>query len=107
MFHTHSYPDNFCLTSQKWLCGLQDVAAVRAGNRDDYGVGKFYPKSCIVYSMGSSNEFSFEERVREVAPGCEIHTFDPTVRETGKGKLAYDSYHYEYGFGGEDSDHSL
>jgi hypothetical protein len=77
---------------------------VRAGNRNDYGVGKLYPKSCIVYSMGSNNEFSFEERVREVAPGCEIHTFDPTVRETGKGKHAYDSYHYEYGFGGEDSD---
>ena len=53
--------------------------------------------------MGSANEFSFERRIRTVAPGCEIHTFDPTVKESGEGKDAYDSYHGDYGFGGKDA----
>ena len=35
---------------------------------------------CLVYSIGSNNDFSFEESVlREVSQECEIHTFDPTV----------------------------
>ena len=72
---------------------------------DEYGANKkhYDDKPCIVYSMGSNNEFAFEERVRTVAPGCEIHTFDPTVKETGKGKGSYDEYHGSYGFGGIDS----
>lgn len=38
------------------------------------------PKRCLVYSVGSNNDFSFEESVlREVSESCEIHTFDPTV----------------------------
>ena len=53
--------------------------------------------------MGSANEFSFELRIRTVAPGCEIHTFDPTVKESGEGKDKYDSYHGDYGFGGKDA----
>lgn len=37
-------------------------------------------KRCLVYSVGSNNDFSFEESVlREVSESCEIHTFDPTV----------------------------
>jgi hypothetical protein len=78
--------------------------ALSAG--DDYGANKkhYDDKPCIVYSMGSNNDFSFEEQVRMVAPGCEIHTFDPTIKETGKGKNIYDQYHDSYGFGGIDSD---
>jgi len=33
--------------------------------------------SCVVYSVGSNNEFSFEEAVHLFNPKCEIHTFDP------------------------------
>ena len=64
---------------------------------------------CIVYSMGSGQRFAFEERVRTLAPGCEIHTFDPTTTSSSKetdhphGKEFYDQYHDEYGFGGVDS----
>lgn len=32
---------------------------------------------CVVYSFGSNGEFSFEEAVHAMAPGCEIHTVDP------------------------------
>jgi hypothetical protein len=92
----------------KWLCGLNEVHDLRRKTitaDDNYGANKkhYDDKPCIVYSMGSNNEFSFEEQVRMVAPGCEIHTFDPTVKETGKGENIYDQYHESYGFGGINS----
>jgi Methyltransferase domain len=89
----------------KWLCGLHELHAARKTKQgNEYGVGRHYEQAnqCIIYSMGSADDFSFEERVRQVGPGCEIHTFDPTVLESGKGKQLYDAYHGDYGFGGTD-----
>lgn len=103
----------------KWLCGLKEVHQSRKENHDGsasaldttFYDGKqnrhryhYQNMPCIVYSIGSNNEFSFEEQVRIVAPGCEIHTFDPTVKETGEGKAFYDQYHGTYGLAGVDSD---
>jgi Methyltransferase domain len=91
----------------KWLCGLEEVHKMRSASSGmtRYGIGEsrhYDDFPCIVYSMGSNNEFSFERRVRTIAPGCEIHTFDPTVKETGDGVDAYDVYHGDFGFGGKD-----
>ena len=36
-------------------------------------------KECIVYSIGSNYDFSFEYAVNKIAPQCEIHTFDGTL----------------------------
>ena len=37
-------------------------------------------ENCLVYSIGSSNEFSFENEVfQQISNSCEIHTFDPSV----------------------------
>lgn len=37
-------------------------------------------RGCLVYSVGSNNDFSFEEAIlRDVSPECEIHTFDHTI----------------------------
>jgi len=37
-------------------------------------------KSCLVYSIGSNNEFTFEKAIRrDISSECEVHTFDPTV----------------------------
>lgn len=34
---------------------------------------------CVVYSIGSAYDFTFEVAVRQVAEQCEIHTFDGTM----------------------------
>ena len=33
-------------------------------------------KDCLVYSIGSNNDFSFESALYAAAPNCEIHIFD-------------------------------
>lgn len=45
---------------------------------DDY---EFRPKnSCVVYSFGIDNDFSFDEAVVK-RYGCEVHSFDPSMKE--------------------------
>ncbi|KAI9002476.1 methyltransferase domain-containing protein [Hyaloraphidium curvatum] len=42
----------------------------------------FVPKPgepCLVYSVGSNYDFSFEKAVKQLNAGCEVHTFDPTT----------------------------
>jgi len=48
----------------KFVCGLGVLAST---------------ESCIVYSIGSNYDFSFEYAVNNFAPQCEIHTFDGTL----------------------------
>jgi len=46
----------------KWIC-------------DPHRIAK--QPSCLVYSVGSENDFSFEQSVhKDISPNCEIHTFD-------------------------------
>ena len=45
----------------KLLCGLTSL-----------------PRDCVIYSLGSANDFSFEETMLRATP-CAIHTFDCTV----------------------------
>ncbi|KAL7563625.1 hypothetical protein ACA910_013365 [Epithemia clementina (nom. ined.)] len=47
----------------KWVCDPYRIAA---------------KPTCLVYSVGSKNDFSFEESVfADIGTHCEIHTFDP------------------------------
>ena len=46
----------------KWVCDPQHYLQL---------------EDCVVYSIGSNGDFSFEEAVHAVAPACEIHTMDP------------------------------
>ena len=48
----------------KWLCNT--------------GVLKDIP-DCMIYSLGSDGDFSFEEEMLRVAPNCAVHTFDCTL----------------------------
>jgi hypothetical protein len=36
-------------------------------------------RDCLIYSIGSNNDFSWEEGVKARAPNCVIHVFDHTV----------------------------
>ncbi|CAL6319118.1 unnamed protein product [Bathycoccus prasinos] len=48
----------------KWMCNIDAL-------RDK--------KDCLIYSIGSNNDFSWEEGVKARAPNCVIHVFDHTV----------------------------
>jgi len=34
-------------------------------------------EKCVIYSIGSRGDYSFEEDMHAINPNCEIHTFDP------------------------------
>ena len=61
----------------KFVCGVDYVAekAARVAN-------EVAEERCLVYSIGSNNDISFERAVHDHMPGCEIHTFDPTLNTT-------------------------
>ncbi|KAJ1629191.1 methyltransferase domain-containing protein [Pavlovales sp. CCMP2436] len=48
----------------KYLCGLDALAK---------------QSSCLVYSVGSHNDYGFEKAIKTVHAHCEVHTFDPTL----------------------------
>ena len=50
----------------KWGCGLNWLAQQPQ-------------QECVIYSVGSHNDFSFEESVLQYLPHCKVFTFDPTV----------------------------
>ena len=51
----------------KWVCGLQHLNASSSS------------RQCVVYSIGSNNQWEFEVRMNELLPHCDIFTFNPTV----------------------------
>lgn len=60
-FGGQSAEDGFAVDGGKLLCGLSSL-----------------PHNCVIYSLGSYNDFSFEEAMLSATP-CAIHTFDCTV----------------------------
>ena len=51
----------------KWICNPDTI---RDGVKNKY--------SCLVYSVGSNGDTSFERSIHEqLSKECEIHTFDP------------------------------
>jgi len=55
-------------------------------------------KGCLVYSVGSDGDFSFEEAIRDkISAQCEVHTFDPNPVSFYNGENAsppdFVSYH--------------
>jgi len=62
----------------KWLCDPHLIAA---------GV------NCTVFSIGSQNDWSFETAVHTLAPQCDIHTFDHTIKNSVRNKPAHVNFH--------------
>ena len=64
---------------------------------------RIHKKSCLVYSVGSENDFSFEEAVwTMVSPECEIHTFDPTIGEQPSNLPAGNIHFHPWGLAAQD-----
>eukprot|EP01041_Mallomonas_annulata_P010627 gene10627-22184_t len=92
--HDVNYWNNFWQANYEptWSCGLER----RLGQRSDGGKWICDPhridkNDCLVYSIGSNNQFDFEEAIHEHIPTCEIHTFDPY--NEGISKPPYVTYH--------------
>ncbi|KAL9183009.1 hypothetical protein ACHAXT_004796 [Thalassiosira profunda] len=84
----------------KFLCGV-DHLANKAARLAEKGADE----RCLVYSIGSNNDVSFERAVHDFMPGCEVHTFDPTLRKAFVGD-EYATFH-DWGLGkdGESAAH--
>lgn len=74
-------PDYFYLASN-WEPNFHCAYAQRMGTMGDGGkwvcdVFRLISRSdCLIYSVGSSGDFSFEIEMKKVVPNSEIHTFD-------------------------------
>mmetsp|Transcript_15393 Transcript_15393/g.23972 ORF Transcript_15393/g.23972 Transcript_15393/m.23972 type:complete len:321 (+) Transcript_15393:218-1180(+) len=85
-----------------WSCGYEErIGRPGDGGKwvcDAYRVRKA-PK-CIVVSIGSNNDWSFEDAMHDLNPRCEIHTFDHTLKSP-LGKPDFVKY-YPLGLGSTD-----
>jgi len=70
----------------KWLCNAYKIAQV---------------EECNVLSIGSLNDYGFEETMHKLNPRCKIHTFDHTVTPDGR-KPPYVNFH-KFGLGSQSS----
>lgn len=60
----------------KWTCGARLIQS-----------------PCVVYSFGSNNDMKFEMGIHELGLNCEIHIYDPTVKEPAQAKSIGAKYH--------------
>ncbi|CAF0939114.1 unnamed protein product [Rotaria sp. Silwood1] len=74
-------PDTFYFLTN-WEPNFHCSHARRIGARGDGGKWVCDPyrlklrHDCLIYSVGSSGDFSFEIEIKKVIPHCEIHAFD-------------------------------
>eukprot|EP00980_Cylindrotheca_fusiformis_P001183 scaffold323_cov93-Cylindrotheca_fusiformis.AAC.5 len=77
----------------KFVCGVDKIAAKAKT-----------PEGCLVYSVGSNNQIGFEMAVKNFM-GCEIHTFDPTLKTPFVGD-EYSTFHpWGIGVDGEEMEY--
>lgn len=72
-------PEAVCFTEERFGSN-ERFSAFGDGPKFVCGLDFLDPKDCLVYSIGSNNKIEFEKSIKEFV-GCEIHTFDPTLRE--------------------------
>lgn len=91
MQHCKNPDEAFCaydLIEPDWNCELEtrfgsDLFSPGDGPKFVCGSAVLATQSeCIVYSIGSAFDFTFEYAVHRAAPRCQIHTFDGTMNVT-------------------------
>lgn len=75
-----AFEPSYNCDSRERIGGPERFAAFGDGPKFMCGVDQL-PKNCLVYNVGSRNEFDFEQGLKVGAPWCEIHTFDPMPDE--------------------------
>lgn len=76
VWYQNNFDPTFTCEHEAIIGGLGDAAKWVC---DPHRISK---DNCLVYSVGSNNQFQFEEEVlRKISETCEIHTFDHTVGE--------------------------
>eukprot|EP01135_Chromosphaera_perkinsii_P009484 Nk52_evm27s1763 gene=Nk52_evmTU27s1763 len=81
------FSDAFIYLSWAWEPEMSCLEEIRLGRIADGGKWLCDPdrligdikENCLIYSLGSNNEYEFEMHVHHLYPQCEIHTFDHTV----------------------------
>ena len=97
---------------RNWEPSYSCTATVRMGCPGDGGKWICDPHhalsglDCVVYSVGSHDEFSFEEAVHRFNPACEIYTFDPTLDGPPLNKPSYVHF-YPWRLGSGESNSSV
>ena len=86
--------------STMWWPTFHCTAAERIGGTGDGGKWVCDPwrvsqqESCLIYSIGSNNDFSFEHSLHQrLGPVCEIHTFDHTIGSDPSNKPPFVNFH--------------
>eukprot|EP00586_Coscinodiscus_wailesii_P011659 CAMPEP_0172512340 /NCGR_PEP_ID=MMETSP1066-20121228/243794_1 /TAXON_ID=671091 /ORGANISM="Coscinodiscus wailesii, Strain CCMP2513" /LENGTH=335 /DNA_ID=CAMNT_0013292111 /DNA_START=104 /DNA_END=1111 /DNA_ORIENTATION=- len=96
--YQHNYHPNFLCTHER-----------RIGRKGDGGKWACDPhrisqqKKCLVYSVGSNGDYSFERAVKKnIGKHCEIHTFD--YGRFGEGAIKADSNYHRWGISNVNND---
>jgi hypothetical protein len=88
-YPNHRYWNNYFFVTHEptFTCGFERKIGSRAdGGKWICDPHRIPKEGCLIYSIGSNNQFDFEEAMHEKLR-CETHTFDPTV--DGKNALQH------------------
>ena len=83
----------------KWVCDPHRLMALPSSQppRNHKQSDQPPPPNCLVYSVGSHGDFSFEQAVhREIGTHCEVHTFD--FGDFGAQAVAANATYHPWGF---------
>ncbi|CAB9520880.1 expressed unknown protein [Seminavis robusta] len=83
----HAYGDG-----PKFLCGVDRLIEQAQQNNNNNN-----DNNCLIYNVGSNNQIEFE-KASSLILGCEIHTFDPTIKTEDYLGHNYSKFH-EWGLG--------
>ena len=87
-FRHHSRTDARRFYQANWHPEVGCAHPLRLGNAGDGGkvlcsASALTAPDCLVVSIGSHGDYSFEQDVHALAPHCHIHTYDGTLKEWG------------------------
>eukprot|EP00565_Helicotheca_tamesis_P001191 CAMPEP_0185725932 /NCGR_PEP_ID=MMETSP1171-20130828/2057_1 /TAXON_ID=374046 /ORGANISM="Helicotheca tamensis, Strain CCMP826" /LENGTH=339 /DNA_ID=CAMNT_0028394177 /DNA_START=167 /DNA_END=1186 /DNA_ORIENTATION=- len=114
-YENHFEPEFACMHERrigqmgdggKWICDPYRI--IQKKNNSNNMMGGEGEDGCLVYSIGSNNDFSFENFVySEISQDCEIHTFDPGNYSKGAEKAGVNYHQYYVGLDEGESSKSM